>query len=241
MMQDEEVSMRVDLEGQVALVAASDGEFRRIMGDLLAANGSTVIHGATTARGTFPAAESSGKEISLSSSSDLATTASRLRDDHGRIDTLIIDAWRDHVDVGHAERLCRALAEPMSARRSGRIVNVVSALGMIPARGEGDRSANAAAIVSLTRTLAMELAPHGIAVNAVAAGAIATATEIEMPAPTRQQLADRLLSHVPVGRLGNARDIAAAALFLVDPANSYMTGHVLAVDGGWLAGYARDF
>lgn len=228
--------MRVDLEGQVALVVASDGEFARTMGDMLAANGSTVIYGSTAARRSVP-----GREISLSSDSDLATTASRLRNDHGRIDALIIDAWLEHVDPGHAERLCRALAEPMSAQRSGRIVNVVSALGLMPARGEGDRSANAAAIVSLTRTLAMELAPQGIAVNAIAAGAIGTASEVEMPASAQQQLADRLLSHVPVGRPGNARDIAAAALFLVDPANSYMTGHVLAVDGGWLAGYARDF
>jgi NADP-dependent 3-hydroxy acid dehydrogenase YdfG len=212
------------------LVAASDGEFARVMGDMLAANGATVIHGTTAARQAV-----SGRDISLSSGTDLVTTASRLLNDHGRIDTLIIDAWGEHVDVSHAERLCRALAGPMSGQGSGRIVSVVSALGLIPARGEGDRSANAAGIVSLTRTLAMELAPHGIAVNAVAAGAI------ETPVPAQQQLADRLLSHVPAGRPGTAKDVAAAALFLVDPANSYMTGHVLAVDGGWLAGYARDF
>jgi hypothetical protein len=109
------------------------------------------------------------------------------------------------------------------APRVGRIVHVISAAGLVPLRGAAALSARQAALASLTRALAMELAPDTL-VNAVAAG-----------------LDPRMASHAALKRAGSAEEVARAALFLADPANTYTTGHVMAVDGGWSIGYARDF
>ena len=116
-------------------------------------------------------------------------------------------------------------------RRAGRIVNVTSALGLVATRGEAGFSASCAAILSLTRTLALDLGAREILVNAVAAGAH----------DGDAGRSARLLSHVPIARAAANDEIVAAVLFLVDPDNSYTTGHILTVDGGWTAGYARNF
>ena len=126
-----------------------------------------------------------------------------------------------------------ATAAVMADRGSGRILHVMSAMGVIPMRRQPGLSAQAAAIVASVRALAMTAAPH-VLVNAVAAGAL------DGPEPLAAgDLA--MLSHVPLGRPGRAEDVANAVLFLLDPANSYTTGQVIAVDGGWTAGYGRDF
>ena len=101
-----------------------------------------------------------------------------------------------------------------------------------------------AGVVNLTQAMALELGPHGILVNGIAPGS--TLTE-----GTRKlfygddglftESVQRMLDHVPLGRPGEVDEIAVAALFLADPENSYMTGHVLTVDGGWTAGYTREF
>jgi NAD(P)-dependent dehydrogenase (short-subunit alcohol dehydrogenase family) len=105
----------------------------------------------------------------------------------------------------------------------GRIIHVISAAGLVPLRGAAAHSARQAALASLTRALAMELAPETL-VNAVAVGCD-----------------PRMASHAALRRTGSAEEIARATLFLADPANTYTTGHVMAVDGGWSIGYARDF
>jgi len=128
-----------------------------------------------------------------------------------------------------AERAARAMA----GRGGGRIVHLVSAMAVIPMRRHADFSAAAASIAASVRALAMNAAPH-VLVNAVAAGAIG-----EEGMLTAGDAA--MLSHVPLGRTGSSRDIAHAVLFLVDPMNSYTTGQVLTVDGGWTAGYGRNF
>ena len=108
-------------------------------------------------------------------------------------------------------------------RGSARIIHVISAAGLVPLRGAAALSAQQAALASLTRALAMELAP-GTLVNAVAVGCD-----------------PRMVSHTALRRAGSPEEIARATLFLADPANTYTTGHVMAVDGGWSIGYARDF
>ena len=124
-------------------------------------------------------------------------------------------------------RLARQIAATMP--KGSRIVLVTSVLGLVPVRGEAEAGIEAAGIVHLTRSLAMELAQAGMLVNAIAAGA-----------PAGEPLAARQRSHTQFGP-PTPLDITNATLFLVDPASSYLTGHVLAVDGGWSAGYTRDF
>jgi NAD(P)-dependent dehydrogenase (short-subunit alcohol dehydrogenase family) len=122
------------------------------------------------------------------------------------------------------QALCQDAAVAMRARRTGRIVLVGSVTGIVPVRGRGDDAADSAGLFAWMRSFSLELAGQGVLVNAIA-------TDRD----------ERLVSHTPLGRVASPAEIAQAALFLVAPDNSYMTGHVLVVDGGWSAGFARDF
>jgi len=146
-----------------------------------------------------------------------------------RLDILVLDARAD-LAPEQAMRLARAAARRMRGGGWGRIVLIVSVLGLVPARGVSAASIAAAGLVQAARTLAMELAFDGVLVNAVAAGPLAG-----------DPFAARIRAHVPLARAVTADDLARAVLFLTDPDNAYTTGHVLAVDGGWSAGYTRDF
>lgn len=122
--------------------------------------------------------------------------------------------------------LVKLLAPGMLERRYGKIVNVAS-INFAGELGSADYGAAKAAVASLTRTLAMELAPH-INVNCIAPGTIRTSVLQRMPADELQRYADKPL----LKRLGEPRDIANAALFLVSDESSYVTGEILAVSGG---------
>src|SRR5262249_60259982 len=99
-----------------------------------------------------------------------------------------------------------------------------------------------AGVVNPTRSMALELAPHGILVNAVAPGSTATeGWKRWIHDPSSADAHARLMSHIPLGRPASTQEIANGVLFLAAPESSYITGHVLAVDGGWTAGFARDF
>jgi 3-oxoacyl-[acyl-carrier protein] reductase len=101
-----------------------------------------------------------------------------------------------------------------------------------------------AGVVNLTRAMALELGPHGILVNGVAPGSTLTEGTRQLfygeDGSFRSQV-QQMLDHVPLGRPAEPAEIAVAVLFLADPENSYMNGHMLTVDGGWTAGYTRDF
>ena len=131
-----------------------------------------------------------------------------------------------------------------SENATGRIVNISSIAGLVPLRLQSAYVAAKAGVANLTRSMALELGPEGILVNAVAPGSTLTrGTEAlfygEDGAYTEN--AASLLSHIPLGRPGQTTEIAAAVLFLVSPDASYINGTVLAVDGGWTAGYTRDW
>jgi hypothetical protein len=205
-------NVSVNLGGATAMVAGPAGAMRAAVARAFLANGADAQ---AVDIGEAPAAldqlVAEGRTLSL-----LALVTLGERD---------FDALR-------VEALCRSAAALMT--RGGRIVILTSALGLIAARGEVAESVRAAAILSLTRGLAMEFAERRILVNAVAAGAVA-----DTAAP--DDITARMLTHMPAGRPASADDVAAIALFLADPENSYMTGHVIAADGGWTAGFARDF
>ncbi|MBV9635489.1 MAG: SDR family oxidoreductase [Methylobacteriaceae bacterium] len=125
----------------------------------------------------------------------------------------------------------------MAARGSGRIVHILSALGLIPMRRHREQSVAMAGAIAEMRTLAMTLGAE-VRVNAICLGAIAAPPERGGDFIAGSEA---MLSHVPLARPGTLQDIANAVLFLCDPLNSYMTGQVLTIDGGWAAGYARNF
>jgi NAD(P)-dependent dehydrogenase (short-subunit alcohol dehydrogenase family) len=130
------------------------------------------------------------------------------------------------------------LAETWAPRmevRGGRIIFLLGAIGTLPARRFPEPSASMATLVFRMRGLAMRFGPK-VLVNAVGAGAIVDEASTRFVAG-----AQAMLSHVPTGRPGSIRNLIDAMLFLCDPMNSYMTGQVLTVDGGWSAGYGRNF
>ncbi|HEY0714851.1 MAG TPA: SDR family oxidoreductase, partial [Polyangia bacterium] len=142
--------------------------------------------------------------------------------------------WKRALDtnLGGAINCTRAALRPlMKAREAGRIINITSVVGEMGSSGQGPYVAAKAAIEGLTKTWAREYASRGLTVNAVSPGFIETdMTAADLP-PERRQV---VLSQIPLGRVGNPQDVAAAVAFLASPAACYITGHVLRVNGGLL-------
>jgi NAD(P)-dependent dehydrogenase (short-subunit alcohol dehydrogenase family) len=123
------------------------------------------------------------------------------------------------------------VARGMIARKSGRIVNMSSQAGSVTLYGESIYCMTKAAINHLTRCLAVEWAPHGITVNSVAPTFIYT--DGTAPALSDPEFKRRTLAHIPLGRIGETRDVAGAVVFLASDAASLITGTNMLVDGGW--------
>jgi 3-oxoacyl-[acyl-carrier protein] reductase len=122
----------------------------------------------------------------------------------------------------------RAVVRGMLGRRAGAIINVASIAALRALQGHSSYAAAKAGVLGLTRTLAMELAPRGIRVNAVVPGLLDLGMAERVPRAMRQQLRDR----IPLGREGTGDEVAAAALFLASSAARYIVGQALVVDGG---------
>jgi 3-oxoacyl-[acyl-carrier protein] reductase len=116
----------------------------------------------------------------------------------------------------------------MLKRRAGSIVNMSSVVGVHGNAGQTNYAASKAGLIGLTKSLAKELGVRGIRVNAIAPGYIATELTDALPEPAREQI----LKSTPLGRLGSTDDVARAVRFLVSDQAAFVTGHVLAVDGG---------
>jgi 3-oxoacyl-[acyl-carrier protein] reductase len=262
--------MKVDLTGTVALVTGAGSGIGQAIAKLFAANGAAVIANDVTEQGgaTVAAIEAAGGtalfhrcDVSQPAEVERMVTAAVAR--FGRIDTLVNNAgvgarpdrrrpvhefdpdeWRRLIDVNlsSAFSCCRAVTPAMVERRAGVIINIASVVGQVPLRNQIAYAAAKAGVINFSRAAALELGPFGIRVNAIAPGSTLTAATAPLfYNPDKQDLAQSLLSHVPLGRPGTADDIAYGALFLAAPEASYITGTVLTIDGGWTAGFARDW
>lgn len=134
------------------------------------------------------------------------------------------------VDLVAGFVLAREAARLMIPRKQGRIINVTSIAGPLARAGDAAYIAAKGGLAALTRALAAELGPHNITANAIAPGFFATETNAAMVADP--ELNARFASRVPLGRWGQPEEIAGAAVFLASDAASYVSGHVLTVDGG---------
>jgi 3-oxoacyl-[acyl-carrier protein] reductase len=265
--------MRVDLHGHVAVVTGAAQGIGRAIADALAANGARVAYTDLNHSLTANAAQvapSAGAPhmafaLDVADGGQIDSVVAEIASMAGHIDILVnnagigvkaadrktidefpVETWDEmlRIDLTGVFRVSRAVVPHMKARRSGRIINIASVLGLVPMRLQSSYVAAKAGVVNLTRSMALELAPHGILVNGIAPGSTATdgwKRWINDAKSEELDLHARLLSHIPLGRPATPEEIATGALFLAAPANSYITGHILPIDGGWTAGFARDF
>lgn len=154
-----------------------------------------------------------------------------------RADSVDVDreAWQRVLDVNLNGLffLCQQLGRPMVERGHGKIVSIASLLSFQGGLRVVSYAASKHGVAGVTKALANEWGPHGVQVNAIAPGYIATDNTTALREdPDRSR---SILERIPAGRWGNASDVAGAAVFLSSPTADYVNGHVLVVDGGWMA------
>lgn len=183
--------------------------------------------------------------VDVSDAAAVSAAAEKIMAECGKVDILVNNAGvtRDgllmrmsdadwdtvlNTNLKGAFLVTKAFARAFIKQRSGRIINVSSVIGLIGNAGQCNYAASKAGLIGFTQSVARELASRGVTVNAIAPGFI----ETDMTAELNDQLRGEILKKIPLACLGQAEDIAGAALYLASPAARYVTGQVLAVDGG---------
>ncbi|ABF92383.1 MULTISPECIES: 3-oxoacyl-[acyl-carrier-protein] reductase [Myxococcus] len=181
----------------------------------------------------------------VSDSAACASAVDGIVKGHGRLDVLVNNAgvavdglvmrvkdedWDKQLDTNlkGAFSLIRAVSRPMMKQKGGAIINITSVVGEMGNGGQAAYSASKAGLIGLTKSVARELSSRNIRVNAVSPGFIGT----DMTHQINDEMRQKMLEGIPLGRLGNPEEVAGAVLFLAGDAASYITGEVLKVNGG---------
>jgi NAD(P)-dependent dehydrogenase (short-subunit alcohol dehydrogenase family) len=263
-------AMKVELEGRSALVTGAGRGIGRAIADALATNGAIVAYTdvdfgtAKQSAAEAPGGRAIGLPLDVTDATSVELAVSALAEAFGKIDILVnnagvntlrhrvtidefpIEEWERilAVDLDGVFRVSQGVSKVMKRQGSGRIINIASIAGLVPLRLQCAFVAAKAGVVNLTKGMALELGPHGILVNGIAPGSIVTDGTKALFYGESGQFKDNvqaLMAHIPLGRPGTVAEVAHAALFLAAPESSYINGHILTVDGGWTAGYAREF
>ncbi|MHB1308963.1 MAG: 3-oxoacyl-[acyl-carrier-protein] reductase [Limisphaerales bacterium] len=241
------------LAHQIAVVTGAGRGIGRAIALKFAAEGADVVCVSRTAENSEKVAgevRALGRRawafaVDVADPAAVATAGTEIIEAVGRVDILVNNAGitRDgllmrmsdqdwdvvmNTNLRGAFAFTRAFTRAFLKQRSGRIINVASVIGLIGNAGQANYAASKAGLIGFTRSVAREFASRGITVNALAPGF----TETDMTAALTDDQKAAVLKQVPLATFGQPEDVAAAAVFLASPAARYITGQVLAVDGG---------
>ena len=242
----------IQTAGQVALVTGASRGIGRAIALQLAALGMKVIGTATTEAGAQAITEalgafagSRGLCLNVNDGPGVDAAIDAIVKEHGGLHVLVNNAgitrdmlsmrmkdddWDAVIDTNLKAvfRTSRAATKPMMKQRYGRIINITSVVGASGNAGQANYAAAKAGVAGMTRSFARELGSRGVTVNCVAPGFI----ETDMTKKLSEQQTNALMTQIPLGRLGQAADIAHAVAFLASPQAGYITGTELHVNGG---------
>ncbi len=243
----------MNLSGKIALVTGGAQGIGKEISKVFASAGSSlalcdvnqeVLDTTVSEIGSF-GVECIGIKADVTNSGDVADVVAKTLDKYGRIDILINNAGitRDglmlrmkeedwdlvlNVNLKGVFLFTKSVARPMMKQGGGRIINIASIIGLIGNAGQANYSASKGGVIALTKTTAKEFAKKNINVNAIAPGFIKTAMTDKLD----EKVKEEMLKMIPLGFLGEPKDVANAALFLASNYASYITGQVITVDGG---------
>ncbi len=242
------------LTGKVAIVTGASRGIGQAIAVEFAKQGASVVLSASSIDNlketeALILAEKKGNciltQANVSVGDEVNLVVKKALDTHGKVDILVNNAGitRDNLLALMPEKdwdevlltnlksvflFTKAVARPMIKQRSGAVINITSVIGITGNAGQANYAASKAGIIGFTKSTAKELGKRNIRVNAIAPGFIQTRMTDNLP----QEQKAKLLENVPLGRLGEPKEIADTAVFLASESSRYMTGQVLVVDGG---------
>ncbi len=239
-----------DLTGKKALVTGASGGIGGDIARGLHAQGATVALSGTREAPLKALADELGERAyvtpcNLSDVDAVKALAGQASDAMGGLDILVNNAgitrdnifmrmsdeeWQQVIDINLTStmHLMKSVMRPMMKARWGRIINITSIVGVTGNAGQVNYSASKAGMIGMTKSYAQEIATRGITANCVAPGFIETAMTAELP----EQVKEKMIGNIPMGRMGTSQEIAAAVAFLASSEASYITGQTLHVNGG---------
>jgi 3-oxoacyl-[acyl-carrier protein] reductase len=245
----------MSLQGRTAIVTGAAQGIGRAIAECLAGAGADIaVADLDPGRSveTVASVEKLGRKalnikVNVADANETKAMVEQVLKDWGKVDILVNNAGitRDglllrmkeedwnlvlQINLNGTFNCTKAVLQPMTKQRYGRIVNIASIVGVTGNAGQANYSASKAAVIGFTKTVGREYASRNVTVNAVAPGFIDTAMTHGLPADVKETL----LKQIPLGRLGTPADVAAAVRFLVSEDAAYVTGHVLHVNGGML-------
>lgn len=242
----------MNLTGKVVLVTGASRGIGQAIALKFISLGATVLGTATSETGAEKISEYLGKDgkgfvLNVTDSSSIEQTLEKIRAEFGEIDILVNNAgitrdnlmmrmkddeWNDIINTNLTSvfYLSKAVMRAMMKKRFGRIITIGSVVGSMGNAGQANYAAAKAAVIGLSKSLAREIASRGITVNVVAPGFI----ETDMTRALTEEQRSNILSQVPAGRLGEAKEIANVVAFLASEEASYITGETIHVNGGML-------